>query len=280
MKSTIEIILKKDVQQIFDEFSFCFDIRIGLMSPSGKEIAVGLKKPCNEFCTLIKNQLNRKDICLELDKEKRRTALVKNDMITYKCFAGMIETIFPIYYDGIHLGFVILGQYRHDEKLNQEIISEWQNEIGTAEKLIIAFLKTPSFSKEKIDNIKELFRVIVEYIASQNMIKIRSNLIIEKLINYAKNNMKKNVSITDASKIVLKSSSTISHIFTSYLNKSFKQVMIEIKLEKAEELLLKDHNITIKEVSYAIGYNDQYYFSRLYKKYRGFPPSNFKYKNI
>ncbi len=55
MKSSIEIILKNDVQQIFDEFSFCFNIRIGFMSPVGKEIAVGLKKPCNEFCTLIKN---------------------------------------------------------------------------------------------------------------------------------------------------------------------------------------------------------------------------------
>ncbi len=206
-------------------------------------------------------------------------ALVQNDMITEKCFAGMIETIFPIYYEGIHLGFFILGQYRQDEKLNREIILEWQNNIGTAEKLILAFLKTPSFSKEKIDNLKNLFRVIVEYIASHNMIKIRSNLIIEKLINHAKNNVDKNISIEEASKIVSKSVSTISHIFTSYLKKSFKQVMIEIKLEKAEELLLKNHDTTIKEVSYAVGYNDQYYFSRLYKKYRGFPPSNFKEQN-
>lgn len=280
MKSTIEIILKKDVQKIFDEFSSCFNIRIGFMSPFGKEIAVGLKRPCNEFCTLIKEKLNKNDLCIKIDNKKHRTALNRNDMFTYKCFAGMIESIFPIYYEGIHLGFIIMGQYRKDEKLNSKIINEWEQKIGTAENLILAFLKTPSFSDIKIDNIKNFFRVIVEYIASQNMITIRSNLIIEKIINYAKENIKKNISINEASKLVSKSISTISHIFTSHLNKSFKNVMIELKLEKAEEIFLHNPNITIKEAAFAVGFNDQYYFSRLYKKYRGISPSFFKEKNL
>ena len=79
MKSTIEIILKDDVQRIFDAFSSCFKIRIGFLSPEGKQLVVSLGKPGNEFCVLVRDSLGKKKKCLALDEEKRKEALFKKD---------------------------------------------------------------------------------------------------------------------------------------------------------------------------------------------------------
>ena len=69
MKSTIEILLKKDVQKIFDKFSLCFNIRIVFFTPDGKELAVGLNKPSNELCKLMREELHKKKACMCFDKQ-------------------------------------------------------------------------------------------------------------------------------------------------------------------------------------------------------------------
>lgn len=273
MRSTIEIILKKDVQSIFDEFSACFKIRVSLLSPTGREIAVSHGRPCHEFCDLIQDSLGNRDKCRDFDLNKRIQALESKDMLTYRCYAGMMETIIPIHFEGIHLGYFVLGHYRNEEKLDLGIIGDWETRVGTSENLIIAYLKTPSFSESQIESIRNFFRVIVDYIVSQNMIVVKSNLIIEKIMNHVRENVHRNIGIEEIAGLVGKSVSTVSHLFSSNLNKSFKQVLIESKLDKAEEALQNQPQKTIKEVAFDFGYDDQYYFSRLFKKYKGYPPS-------
>ncbi|TFG65201.1 MAG: helix-turn-helix domain-containing protein [Spirochaetales bacterium] len=274
--STIEIILKDDVQKIFDAFSASFNMRIGFLSTDGKELAVGLSKPCNEFCEIVRNALDKKKKCLTLDEKKRKEALIEKDLLTWHCYAGMIESIIPIYYDGIHLGFFMMGQYRNEKKLDRLLLQEYELKFGSVEKLVISYLKTPSFSEDQINNIQNLFRLIVDYIVSQNLITLKSNLVVEKIITYARNQPEKHLSIREASELVGKSISTVSHIFTDILHKSFKKVMIEIKLEKAEKYLSLDPDMNVREAAFLVGYDDPYYFSRLYKIYRGISPSKYR----
>ena len=241
-------------------------------------MAVGLEKPCNEFCVHIREALNKKDKCLALDKEKMQEALIKKDMITWRCYAGMIESIMPLYYEGIHLGFFMLGQYRDGKKIDRSLLAEYDKKFGSAQDLIIAYLKTPSFSPRQIEDMQNFFRLVVNYIVSQNLIVLKSNLVVEKIINYAKKNREKNLSIKEAASIAGRSVSTVSHLFSKLLQKSFKQVMTELKIEQAEDYFQQDPNITVKEVAATLGYDDPYYFSRIYKKVRGYAPS--KYREI
>lgn len=275
IKNAIEIILKKDVQQIFDEFSSCFNIRIVFFSVDGEELAVGLNKPCNEYCSLIREKLFQKDMCTHFEKVLLNKALKSKDMTTAQCYSGMIESVIPIFFENIHLGYCMLGQYRSDEKIKQDIIEKWKMEFKSTENLIIAYLKTPSFSKKQIQNIQNFFHVIVNYIVSNNMIILKRNLLLEQIIDHIHKNIDKSISIKDIARYFGKSVSTVSHLFTSILKKSFIQYVIELKLKKAEELFLKDPDITVFEVAYNIGYDDPYYFSRIFKKYKGISPSGF-----
>ena len=53
--------------------------------------------------------------------------------------------------------------------------------------------------------------------------------------------------------------------------------LVEIKIVTKTIELLKLSQLSIKEIAWQLGYEDQYYFSRMFKKQTGLPPQ--KYRN-
>jgi len=71
------------------------------------------------------------------------------------------------------------------------------------------------------------------------------------------------------------STSRLNEIFKTYTSMTPYQYYIHIKIHKAESLLEQD-DLSVKEVSYKMGFEDQYYFSRLFKNKTGVSPSDWK----
>lgn len=62
--------------------------------------------------------------------------------------------------------------------------------------------------------------------------------------------------------------------FKEVLNMSPSDLMISLKIEKAQQLLSKN-KMNVSEVSFACGFNDPKYFSKIFKKHTGQSPKNF-----
>jgi AraC-like DNA-binding protein len=71
------------------------------------------------------------------------------------------------------------------------------------------------------------------------------------------------------------STSRLNEIFKTYTSMTPYQYYIHIKIHKAE-VLLEQGEHSIKEVAHKMGFEDQYYFSRLFKNKTGMSPSNWK----
>jgi AraC-like DNA-binding protein len=71
------------------------------------------------------------------------------------------------------------------------------------------------------------------------------------------------------------STSRLNEIFKTYTSMTPYQYYIQIKIYKAESLL-EQHDLSVKEVAYKMGFEDQYYFSRLFKNKTGVSPSEWK----
>jgi len=59
---------------------------------------------------------------------------------------------------------------------------------------------------------------------------------------------------------------------------SFKKYQITRKIQKADELMVSCPENSIASIANLIGISDPFYFSRLYKKYRGYTPKKYKTK--
>ena len=53
----------------------------------------------------------------------------------------------------------------------------------------------------------------------------------------------------------------------------------KIRMEKAIEML-KDPSVKLYDICYAVGYSDPSYFSKVFKKYTGLSPKQYKEKQV
>ncbi|WP_428580078.1 AraC family transcriptional regulator [Sphaerochaeta sp.] len=72
---------------------------------------------------------------------------------------------------------------------------------------------------------------------------------------------------------------TFRDIFKKYADLSPYQYFLQMKLNKAKELL-SEGNLTVKEVSFKLAFDNPYYFSRFFKKKTGVSPSRWNGKEI
>jgi len=98
---------------------------------------------------------------------------------------------------------------------------------------------------------------------------------IERVKHFLKVNYHKSVKLEDAAKAVGLSPKYLSRLFRERTGKGFNTLKLEIKMEKAKELLAKTGS-SINQVSYALGYENPESFVRMFKRITGKTPSSYR----
>ena len=74
------------------------------------------------------------------------------------------------------------------------------------------------------------------------------------------------------------SSSYLTKIFYKKYNCSPSKYLISLRIQKAQQILLHNPELSIRQVGESVGYNDQGYFSRIFKKQTGISPLEYRDK--
>jgi two-component system response regulator YesN len=93
--------------------------------------------------------------------------------------------------------------------------------------------------------------------------------------DYINRHYNEELSLEDVSREVNLSPQYFSRFFKNETGCNFIDYLTQVRINKAIELL-KEKNLSVKEVCYTIGYNDPNYFSRIFKKITGYSPSDHK----
>jgi AraC-like DNA-binding protein/mannose-6-phosphate isomerase-like protein (cupin superfamily) len=95
------------------------------------------------------------------------------------------------------------------------------------------------------------------------------------ITNYLKENVDKKISSKDVAKLFKISQNYLQKIVKTYTGYSFTRYFNEIKIDYSKKLL-KETTLEIKEIAGKLGIYDINYFSRLFKKIEGVPPSKYR----
>lgn len=95
------------------------------------------------------------------------------------------------------------------------------------------------------------------------------------LKDYIINNITKNISLKELSKLVYLSESQIIRIFKKEVGKTPYDYILDLKLNRAKTLL-KNTNLMIKQIALNLGFCDEHYFSYVFKNKTGKTPSEYK----
>lgn len=97
---------------------------------------------------------------------------------------------------------------------------------------------------------------------------------VDQSILFMQKNIHENLKIKDLSIHVNLSESHLSKIFRNQTGSSPLDYFINLKMQEAIRLLT-NQTLKIKEVAYRLGYNDPYYFTRIFTKHIGSSPGSF-----
>ena len=133
-----------------------------------------------------------------------------------------------------------------------------------------------------IDNLAYANMCLYYFLASfvypdkwMEFMKTRENSVVEKAINFMKNNIAEKLTVEE---IAGKFSYSASHFFSLFRKETGMSPLdyfIQLKIQKACQLLDLS-SLRIREVAAEIGYDDAYYFSRMFSKVMAMSPKEYR----
>lgn len=102
-----------------------------------------------------------------------------------------------------------------------------------------------------------------------------SESVVAKAKAYIDENYQKDISLDEVSRLVDISPYYFSKLFKQEQGENFIEYLTRIRMQNARQLLM-NQNYSIKEICAMCGYSDPNYFSRIFKKYEGVTPREYR----
>jgi len=188
-------------------------------------------------------------------------------------------TLYWIHYTGADIKLmnqslnIALSDGPVDIAFNQKALDIWEN---------IYENLSMGFTKENFCNASFcLHHFLATFIYPQkHRVKIKEEQAdpISTIIEHMRSNLQQRLSVEEMASMLKLSSSHFTNLFRKATGMPPVDYFINLKMQQAC-LLLNTSDFRIKKVAETLGYEDQYYFSRVFKKCMGVSPEQYK-KNI
>lgn len=116
---------------------------------------------------------------------------------------------------------------------------------------------------------------IIEKMSKEEVLSTEEN--IKNIIKYLMDNYYKDISLQFIEKKFYINASYFSHMFKKITGENFSSYLMKIRLEAAKKLLMNS-DMKVRDITDRVGYTDTKHFSKLFKKYEGLSPIQYRKK--
>lgn len=207
-----------------------------------KEMVVKIKE-CYEFLKLEDLKELQEEIILKSNKFKNNNPW---DMIEFQNYIVDLS----------------LSQYIDDEEKKKELRRE---------------IMLSTYSLESFEKLLEVtFHKLMEYFKGyiQEQKDKRQQPVIEA-IKYIDKNFAKPITLEMIAEMVGLSPTYFSKLFKTEVGKGFAEYLIDLRIEKSKKMLAETTD-SVKTIAVNVGYMDDKYFSKLFKKNLGIKPTDYR----
>ncbi len=232
------------------------------------------------------------------------------DNIEYKCSKGNMVLIPPFTKNKIFANkenphhnywvhFDVNPFYRHDDFIKGLVgKNNFVVNTGIVDELISLYLnlkvelegKKPGYKVITSAILNQIVVTVIRNLAAENLDYIqgfnfgkmrhsREKVIVDRSIEFIRENIKSNCNLADLSKHLKFSEAYLYKCFAKVLKNSPAQTMNLVKVKYAEQLI-KTTNLTLKEIAEEVGFSTPFYLSAVFKKFYGQSPREYKRRCI
>ena len=138
------------------------------------------------------------------------------------------------------------------------------------------FDSLPCFTEEKLSAIQGMLRTLIDYITVRELAVLKGDRLRGEIDKYIETHIFEDIKLPEMAKKLGRSISSISQFLRKNYHTTFKSLVLENRLQLAENYWRTHPHATVAEVAYSAGFKDQFYFSRVFHRLRGLPPGKFR----
>ena len=273
-----ELVFGDELIEVFDHISSAFGFRTSVLDTDFKEVVPLSKRPLCSYCRIVQQDAGLLEECRRNDRLQCIHAGKTGNTHYYTCHAGLAEAVYPLFTGKRCIGYVIVGQFRTSTSVNKKILRT--TDAQTAERLSNAYHQLPFYDNKKLESVLKIIEITTHYLIDYRIVNVRQNVLADQVVDIIKQNLHQNISLCEAAAFLHRSPSTISHTLKKVIGKSYNQVAREIKMNRAADLLLQENDLPVSGVAEKVGFQDPFYFSRVFKKFHGTPPRSYRNRHM
>lgn len=133
------------------------------------------------------------------------------------------------------------------------------------------FYHSATFSQMIANILERFFLMLCEDGISLNTLVTPDTMEFRKIVTFMQEHIYENLSVDDIASQCCFSATTLKRIFSKYAGMSVHKYYVLLKINRATLLLQEGTSVT--ETAHILGFSDQAYFSKVFKKHTGISPS-------
>ncbi len=265
---------KQEIVTVLEELNKISGFRISLHDADYTEIAA-YPENMNLFCAAVHQNSEEHKKCVECDRAACLTAQKSGETYIYRCRHGLTEAVSPLYHFGTLTGFLMMGQVATSEDDKKTAKGALDMLLPSSEDKEKVTEKIPILDAEMVSSYVKIMTICAEYLTLSNAVSAQKSSVAERAKRYINKNIDKKFSIADICAFLECSKSTLLTTFKRTYGVTVNTYITDRKLDKAKALLSSNKK-SISDIAYECGFSDQSYFSKVFSKKFGTPPSEYR----
>lgn len=262
------------MKSLLESFYNVTGIRYSLFDNEKREILGSC--PHTSFCHAITSVPEGLARCNRCDRDAIDRVQKTYNSYTYRCHAGLLETIIPIMFQSQPVGYIIFGQFLDES----DKASQWNNTsrciswFKPKDKLFKGFYELKCMDEKKRQSCIDLINACSDYIRFEAVYRAGRDCDFEMIGSYIKENFSKSPTLDIIASDLHVSKTKLCKIAADQ-GTTVKKMLHDRQLKNAGDLL-KSTDFSINEIASMVGIDDYNYFSRFFKSHYGISPSEFR----
>ncbi len=105
--------------------------------------------------------------------------------------------------------------------------------------------------------------------------KVDSQEFFDSVSRYLTDHLSEPLSLQHLCDVFAISQAYMSKLFRKYADQSYAQYLTRLRMDKAMELMKENKELFVKDIAVMVGYQDQFYFSRIFRSFAGMSPADY-----
>ncbi len=270
------------LNSLLKDFYHMTGIRITVFDDTFHELAA-YPEQIADFCQIIRSDETAAAQCHLCDKRACESAARHREPYTYKCHAGMTESIAPIILGNIVIGYLFFGHvfsYSSREEGWQQIekcCKAYQIDMAA---LKLSALRQPTITQDYISSASHIMQAVAVYLCMERMVSLHQQELPVQIDMYIQEHFREKIDAMQIARHFRIGKTQLYEIAQQSYGMGIAQHIRNLRIDKAKHLLSERPDLALAEIASECGFHDYNYFITVFKRLVGVPPKTYANRKL